>query len=240
MYLKSNCKPLDDLLGGGIEKGTITEFYGEGGSGKTNICLQLAGQCVKEGKKVIFIDTEGLSPVRMKQVFGDELENILGEMLVFKPYSLMEQVNSLQKAKRLVDNLNVGLVIMDTVSLFYRKYYSDDSKVSKKGWSLLAQMMIDGLSMARRSNTPLLLTNQVYTDVEHNRLRPVGGHIINHNAKAIVELQRLADGLRKAVVIKHRSIRSQSHAYFRIVGDGLAEADIDLVSLGSWAEEADE
>ncbi len=238
MYIKSNCKSLDMLLGGGIERGTITEFYGEGGAGKTNICLQYAGQCVKEGKKVIFIDTEGLSTVRMEQVYGDELDRITGEMLIFKPYSLVEQLDSLRKAKRLVENLNIGLVVIDTISVFYRKYFSEDAETGKRGWNLLAQMMIEGLSLARKKNIPLLLTNQVYTDIERKRFEPVGGHIINHNAKAIIEVLKLADGLRKAVVVKHRSIKSRSHAYFRIVGDGLAEADMDLPGMGPWAESA--
>ena len=32
---------LDKLLGGGIEKGSITQFYGPPGSGKTNISLKI-------------------------------------------------------------------------------------------------------------------------------------------------------------------------------------------------------
>ena len=91
--------------------------------------------------------------------------------------------------------------------------------------------MIDGLSLARKTNVPLLLANQVYTDIENNRFEPVGGHIINHNAKAIIELQKLPEGLRKIIVVKHRSIRSGSFAYFRIVEDGLAETEFDTMDL---------
>ena len=32
---------LDELLGGGIEKGAITQFYGPPGCGKTNIVLKI-------------------------------------------------------------------------------------------------------------------------------------------------------------------------------------------------------
>ncbi len=231
MYLKSNCRPLDALLGGGIEKGTITEFFGAGGSGKTNICLMFAKQCVLEGKKVIYIDTEGVSPIRMKQVFGEEVERITGDILMFKPYSLEEQVDSLIKVKNLVKNLNVGLVVIDTVTIFYRKYVSPQEESRKMRYHYLARMMIDGLSLARRTNVPLLLANQVYTDVEKNKIEPVGGHIINHNAKAIIELQKLPEGLRKVIVVKHRSIKSGSFAYFRIVEDGLAETEFDTMDL---------
>ncbi len=42
MKIKIECKSLDDLLEGGIESGCLTLLYGEAGSGKTNICLQLS------------------------------------------------------------------------------------------------------------------------------------------------------------------------------------------------------
>jgi len=35
--LTTGCKPLDDLLGGGIESKTITKIFGEAGTGKTNL-----------------------------------------------------------------------------------------------------------------------------------------------------------------------------------------------------------
>jgi RecA/RadA recombinase len=59
--LSSGCEGLDLLLGGGFEPGIITQIYGEAGTGKTNIILQLAVGAVSRGFKVIFIDTEGFS-----------------------------------------------------------------------------------------------------------------------------------------------------------------------------------
>ena len=239
MYLKSNCKPLDELLGGGIEKGTITEVYGEGGSGKTNMCLLFAKTCVQNGKKVIYIDTEGVSTIRMEQVFGEETARIMGEILLFKPYSLEEQAESLIKARNLVEKLDVGLVVIDTVTIFYRKDFNKDgNNKGKRNRHLLAKMMIEGLSLARRTNIPLLLANQVYTDIENNRFEPVGGHMINHNAKAIIELRKMPDGLRKAVVVKHRSIKSGSWTYFKITKEGLGEAGFNIPEMGAWSEDA--
>ena len=45
------CPPLDELLHGGVESGALTEFFGEAGSGKTNICLQLARNAALAGRK---------------------------------------------------------------------------------------------------------------------------------------------------------------------------------------------
>ena len=50
---------LDEILGGGVEKGCITQFYGPPGCGKTNIALKILYEATKNGKKAIFMDTEG-------------------------------------------------------------------------------------------------------------------------------------------------------------------------------------
>lgn len=56
---------LDNILGGGIETGSITELFGEFRTGKTQIChtICVTGQLAFESKggqgKVIYMDTEG-------------------------------------------------------------------------------------------------------------------------------------------------------------------------------------
>src|ERR687898_196915 len=66
---------LDDLLLGGIETQALTEFYGEFGSGKSQVCHTLcvtAKQPVEAGglnSSVIYIDTEGtFRPERVEQI----------------------------------------------------------------------------------------------------------------------------------------------------------------------------
>ena len=69
--LKLKCQPLDDLLGGGIESNTITEIHGEAGSGKTNLCLQATREYASKGKKVAYVDSEGVSLERLEQMCKD-------------------------------------------------------------------------------------------------------------------------------------------------------------------------
>ncbi len=59
MRLSIGSKTLDELLGGGVEAGAVTNICGEPGTGKTNICMLAALSCISQEKKVIFIDTEG-------------------------------------------------------------------------------------------------------------------------------------------------------------------------------------
>ena len=66
---------LNELLLGGIETQAVTEFYGEFGSGKSQICHTLcaiATQPIEAGgldSGVIYIDTEGtFRPERLNQI----------------------------------------------------------------------------------------------------------------------------------------------------------------------------
>ena len=68
-------RALDELLLGGIETQAVTEFYGEFGSGKSQICHTLcatARQPIESGgmdSGVIYIDTEGtFRPERLEQI----------------------------------------------------------------------------------------------------------------------------------------------------------------------------
>ncbi|MES2154138.1 MAG: AAA family ATPase [bacterium] len=62
--------PLDGLLDGGLECDAITLVFGEGGSGKTNLALQCAREVARKGRRIAYVDTEGVSSVRLRQVFS--------------------------------------------------------------------------------------------------------------------------------------------------------------------------
>ena len=68
-------KSLDELLLGGIETQAVTEFYGEFGSGKSQICHTLCAMASRPLSEkgldgsVIYIDTEGtFRPERLQQI----------------------------------------------------------------------------------------------------------------------------------------------------------------------------
>ena len=64
---------IDSLLNGGLERGVITEIFGEGGSGKSNFAMHFAISSLNSGKSVIYIDSEGFSVERFMQIAGGEL-----------------------------------------------------------------------------------------------------------------------------------------------------------------------
>jgi DNA repair protein RadA len=73
--LTTGCSSLDQLLMGGIETQSLTEFYGEFGTGKSQLCHQLCVTVqlpeIKGGLDgcVLYIDTEAtFRPERMMQI----------------------------------------------------------------------------------------------------------------------------------------------------------------------------
>ncbi len=213
-------KALDELLGGGLEAGAITLLFGEAGTGKTNVCLQVARNVALEGKKVIYIDTEGVSMERLKQISGDDYEKVMKNVLFFEPHSFDEQDKLVDKAAKLAESAaGVGVIILDSATIHYRLTRKDDEKGVRKSLSpQLARLLV----VARNMQLPVLLTSQVYTDIEKGTFEPLGGHVLLHNAKAIVRLDKVGASTRRAVIIKHRHLEEGRRAEFKLTRSGVA------------------
>ena len=56
--LKSNCKEVDNLVGGGVIPECTYEVYGAFGSGKTQFCNTLTVEAIHDEKNVVWIDCE--------------------------------------------------------------------------------------------------------------------------------------------------------------------------------------
>ncbi|MDD1737464.1 MAG: AAA family ATPase, partial [Methanothrix sp.] len=117
--LPCGCNAIDLLLGGGFEAGIITQIYGESGTGKSNIAMQLAVQAVSRGLRVIFIDTEGFSGERFKQIAGPGAEEMAKKIMVFEPMSLEQQAIAIRESSRIAGK-DLGLVILDSATSLYR------------------------------------------------------------------------------------------------------------------------
>ncbi len=213
--IATGCSTFDELLGGGIESGSVTLLYGEGGTGKTNICLQTAYNVARSGKKIAYVDTEGLSPDRISQIFRDE--NLIKELLVFQVHSFEEQTDRIQKVCRLSEaNDKIGLVVVDSVTMFYR-LHSDDMSVRNE-FIKQTEML---LNAARLNDVAVLMTSQVYTNIGSGSVEFLGGQALHHNAKTIIRLDKRTNGRRTAVIVKHRSIPEGKFANYRIIESGI-------------------
>ena len=230
----AGCKNIDELLGGGFESGTVTQLYGEAGSGKTNICLQMAVECARKGKTVIFIDSEGFSPERFLQIANantntnetsETVERIAQRITIYEPHSFEQQTSCIDEIEGLIKEKEgesgVALVILDSATLFYRLELDEERSIYLR--RVLANQIMHLLELARRYDLAVIITNQVYMDIEAGNLRPSGGYALEHLSKVIVQLEKTAEGRgkRRAVLKKHRSMPEDTSCEFFITGDGV-------------------
>jgi DNA repair protein RadB len=212
---------LDALLEGGYESDAITTIYGPAGAGKTNLALLAAVNVVQQGKKVIYVDTEGgFSVSRLKQITSAP-KKILDKIIFLQPTTFDEQKKDILRLKDLV-NSKIGLIIVDTMTMLYR-WERTEAGIYDINRELGAQVVLLN-EICRKQHIPVLLTNQVYSKFDSGTIQMVGGDILKYGSKCLLELQSLAAGKRKAVLRKHRSIAGEKEAFFQIVAEGIEGA----------------
>ncbi|HMK54919.1 MAG TPA: DNA repair and recombination protein RadB [Methanobacteriaceae archaeon] len=213
--------PLDNILGGGVEKGCITQFYGPPGSGKTNISLNLAVQCARNDKKAIFVDTEGgLSIERVKQISGQDFDYVASRVMVLEPSTFEEQDRALKRIEEtLKSGEEVDLLVLDSAVALYRVKEGDSFSLNQE----LSKQMGLLMRIARKYNVAVVITNHVYSSFDmEGVVEPVGGTILKYRSKIMIELSRGdLNGERYAVLKRHRSRPEGLRARFRIVDAGL-------------------
>jgi len=213
----SGAKFLDEFLAGGYEADAITTIYGPPGTGKTNLALLAAIEVAKQGKKVIFIDTEGgFSIARLKQILP-AYRKLLDRIIFLRPTNFDEQKQAIQRLKELV-NSKIGLIIVDTMTMLYRLQRSFKEADYNRDLSL---QMLALNEIARKHNIPILLTSQVYTSFDTGRIKIVGGDILLYTSKCLLELESFRGGKRKLTLRKHRSIQGEKEVTFEIVEKGI-------------------
>ncbi|WP_292730586.1 DNA repair and recombination protein RadB [Methanoculleus sp.] len=217
--VSTGSQALDDLLGGGLERRTITQIYGESASGKSTFCLMAAVASLRAGNSVVYIDTEGFSVERFTQIAGADAAEFADRLYLFEPLDFAQQGTMIADTEGLLkasDRAPIGLLVMDSATALYRT----ELDLGREALRKLLHHMIKLLGLAKKYDIPVLITNQIFMDIERERVSGLGGTALEHLSKAIVRLEK-KDSVRRAMLRKHRSRPEGLTFDFLITEDGI-------------------
>jgi DNA repair protein RadA len=200
--ISTGSKNIDDLLGGGIETWAITEFYGEFGAGKTQICHTLCctvQQPIAEGGLdggVVYIDTEGtFRPERIIEIAqsrGFNPDEILSRIMVARAYNSAHQELIVKDLGRMIDKHKVKLVIVDSAVAHYRAEFLGRGTLAERQ-QRLNRFMHNLLRTAEIYNIAVVMTNQVQSAPDSffgDPTRATGGHVVAHTSTYRIYLRK--------------------------------------------------
>ncbi|QOY42237.1 RecA-like DNA recombination and repair protein [Cryptosporidium parvum] len=140
--IKTLCGTLDKMLCGGIIIGKgIIELCGVPGSGKTLLCkilalnIQIPKSIGGPGLNAIYIDSEGgFSDNRLREISKSTLnyinakkktedmtcENLIKNIKYIRIFDLEELINVLTLLPSMCKNNNIGIIIIDSISMLIR------------------------------------------------------------------------------------------------------------------------
>merc|ERR1712232_840337 len=196
VQLTTGSSTLDNLLGGGVETGQITEIFGEFRCGKTQLCHTLCVACqlpIDRGggeSKALYIDTEGtFRPERLvaiAQRYGLNHEDVLENVTYARAYNAEHQEKLLVEAAAVFCDSRYALLIVDSATGLFRTDYSGRSELADRQQAL-NRYLRKLQRLADEHGVAVVITNQVMADPSPGpsaymgpQVKPAGGHIIGH------------------------------------------------------------
>ncbi|KDE07491.1 DNA repair protein RAD51 [Microbotryum lychnidis-dioicae p1A1 Lamole] len=230
---------LDNVLGGGIETGSITELYGEFRTGKSQICHQLAVTCqlpcdMKGGEgKCLYIDTEGtFRPARLLAIaerYGMNGEDVLDNVAYARAYNADHQALLLIQAGSMMAQSRFSLMIVDSVTALYRTDFSGRGELSARQMHL-AKFLRSLLRLADEFGIAVVVTNQVVASVDNapgvqgDQKKPIGGNIMAHASTTRLSLRK-ARGPERIAKIVDSPCLPECDGKFQITASGISDVD---------------
>ncbi len=234
--ITTGSKNLDDLLGGGIETKTITEFFGEFGTGKTQLCHQLSVNVqlpLERGGlngKAAYIDTEGTFRWErieaMARALGLDPDEVMENILYQRVYNSDHQMAVVDELFVLVPKENIKLVVVDSVTGLFRAEYPGRENLAVRQQKLnrhLHQLV----KLAEAYNVAVVVTNQVMArpDVFYgDPTQAVGGHILYHTPGVRIQLRKSKGNKRIARVVDAPHL-PEGEAVFVITDEGIRDPE---------------
>ncbi|RLI47052.1 DNA repair and recombination protein RadA [Candidatus Bathyarchaeota archaeon] len=235
LRLTTGSKSMDELLGGGLETQTITEFFGEYGSGKSQMCHQL---CVNVqlppeqgglGGGALYIDTENTFRteriVQMAQHLGLDPEEASRNIILAEAYTSDHQMFLLENADKVIKENGLRLIIIDSLTSHFRSEYLGREMLAERQQKLNKHMH-KLIRLARAFNLVAVVTNQVMAKPDvffGNAVHPIGGHIVAHTSHTRVYLRKSARGRVRIARLVSSPYLPEGERVFRVTENGVED-----------------
>ncbi len=216
----SGCNNVDALIGGGFPTAALSHIYGEPGTGKTTLCLQLSINVIRKGRRAVYITDEQFPGNRFAQIAGDDRELLAQKLIVSEVKSFDDQRAALRKVKT-VAMQDVGLIVFDGVTTYYRLEQARGNETMLR--QHLVNQVLSLLGVARKHDLAAVTTNQVYADLETGQTLPVAGYVLDNVSTLVIELLKTDAQRRCAVLRKHPTAPLGGRAYFKVTDGGLVD-----------------
>ncbi len=232
--LTTASRALDELLGGGLESACITEFYGEFGSGKTQITHQL---CVNNFRPAedggneahsIYIDTENtFRPERIVQMavaFDLDPTEVLQSIHVARAFNSHHQMLLVEKARDIAKEFPIRLMVVDSLTAHFRAEYIGRGALAERQQKLNKHLH-SIMQFADLNKSAIAVTNQVAAKPDAffgDPTRAIGGHVLGHTSTFRLYLRKSKGNRRIARLIDSPNL-PEGEAVITISEDGVRD-----------------
>ena len=233
--LTTGSRQIDELLGGGLETQTITEFYGEYGVGKSILCHQLAVNVQLPEEKgglngsALYIDTENtFRPewiVRIATTLKIDPVQAARNIIYSEAFNSDHQTLLLEKADKVIQDNKIKLIIIDSLTSHFRSEYLGREMLAERQQKLNSHMH-RLVRLARAFNACAVVTNQVMSKPDQffaMAIEPVGGHIVSHTSHTRVFLRRTANGPVRICRLISSPYLPEGERIFKITEEGIKD-----------------
>jgi len=189
--IRTNCKAIDKILGGGISPESLGLIYGEAETGKTTLAMQCAVNCARQGYKILYVDCDGtFSAKRLSQIAFEDFNKLAELIVLMKPSDFGEQVVVVDQLDKYITN-NFGLIIFDTMTSLYRAKIAETPAKTFELNRELNRLMASVAQISRMHKIAVLVTSQVRTvfNEAYVGIEPVATRVLKFWADAILFLK---------------------------------------------------
>lgn len=175
---------LNELLGGGIALGKITEFSGSYGVGKSTLALQVIGNAQKK-HDCLYADTEFTFTQEYAELLGVDCKEL--DLLQFRLAE--DSLNAIEEWATAHTN---SLIVLDSVGGLLPR---EESEKGAEGRSiglqarLLASFCRRIIGILAENKNALVVINHQFTDVSSGRLKSSGGEKLAYHKSFWITLK---------------------------------------------------